>query len=221
MQQAINSEISEFNNILARLEIRAKSELAYLVGALADGSIYHSEKYYIYRVRYYENSKKYLELSIEPLINGLFRTKGHFYYDRRKNVYFYKITTKEVYKMMNKIINSFKDSDHRCVPWWILEGEQDVGRAFVRGFFDADEFYYLNPIKSDYRVRFGQVDSEVLDGVRRILAKDDFKCSEVLGPYRSKTNSKPYYELQIYGKSQMFRFHDLIRPSHPNKQLSL
>jgi len=53
------------------------------------------------------------------------------------------------------------------------------------------------------------------------MLSQDFKCSDVLGPYQSKPDVKRYYELHIHGINQVKKFHELIRPCHPNKQLNL
>ena len=191
--------------------------LAYLVGALADGSLYHNPKHYIYRVSYYQKLKKYHEKCIEPRIVQLFNRKGHFYYDRRKDVHFYEITSKFVYQRMSEAAGPFKGQQQRRVPDWIQNEPIEVRRAFIQGFFDADGFYTTDEINSDFRVRFGQADYVVLEGIRTILGYDGFRCSNVLGPYQSKPEAKPYYELHLHGCQQVVRFHHLIKPCHPDK----
>jgi intein/homing endonuclease len=193
--------------------------LAYLIGALADGSIYYNKEKYIYRVTYYQKSKEYLEQCIKPLINQLFGIDGHYYHDKRKDVYFYEITRKNIYQEIAKLANPFKNKEQKGIPSWIIDGNQEIHYAFIRGFFDADGFYYIEPSASDYRVRFGQASSSILEGIREILQIGGFKCSEVLGPYQSKKDVKPYFELHIHGKNQLLKFHKLIKPCHPNKQL--
>lgn len=192
--------------------------LAYLVGALADGSLYHHPAHYVYRVSYYQKSKQYLARCIEPRVSQLFGRVGHYYHDRRKDVYFYEVTSKAVYQVMQNAVGSFKDLVQPSVPRWILDGEQVVGRGFVRGFFDAEGYYFAAPAAADYRVRFGQSAHTVLADVRDILRREGFECSNVLGPYQSKPNVKPYFELHLHGRRQVQRFHELIRPCHPNKQ---
>ncbi|MFX1508330.1 MAG: LAGLIDADG family homing endonuclease [Promethearchaeota archaeon] len=198
---------------------RHQDILAYLVGALADGSIYYNPQHYIYRVTFYQKSKQYLTHCIEPCVFQLFDKQGHYYHDNRKDVYYYEVTSKAVYFEMKEAIGSFKDKNQRSIPLWIINGDKAVRHAFIRGFFDADGFYYIKPDNSDYRVRFGQADQLVLENLRDILSQEGFKCSDVLGPYQLKPNAKPYYELHVYGRNQMLRFQDLIRPCHPNKQL--
>jgi len=122
---------------------------------------------------------------------------------------------------MKEAIGPFKDKNQRSIPRWILDGGKTVRYAFLRGFFDADGFYYIEPDNSDFRVRFGQVDRVVLEDIRDILYREGFECRDVLGPYQSKPNAKPYYELHIHGQKQVRRFHNLIKPCHPNKQLVL
>ena len=211
-----NTKIYEANKIN---ELNNLDNLAYLIGALGDGSIYHNEKHYVHRVSYYQKSKEYLEKCIEPKILETFGKKGHFYFDQRHGVYFYEITLKKIYKTMKEAAGPFKDKMQPNLPKWILDGNKEVRRSFIRGFFDAEGCYYIKPNASDYRVRFGQADRFILEGVRNILIHDGFTCSAVLGPYQSKPNVKPYYELHIHGRSQVQRFHELIKPSHPNKRL--
>ena len=196
--------------------------LAYLIGALADGSIYHNEKHYVYRISYFQKSKEYLEKCIEPHVLRLFNKKGHFYYDKRKGVYFYEITSKEVYNTFMKALESFKSKGDRRVPSWIRNGDESLQFAFIRGFFEADGYYHVRPENSDYRVRLGQSEFFILEDIKNMLSLK-FKCSDVLGPYQSesKPDVKPYYELHIHGIDQVNKFHEVIRPCHPNKQLNL
>lgn len=198
---------------------KANIVLAYLVGAMADGYLYHNPKHYIYRVSYYQKLKEYLIKCIESRVFRIFRKRGHFYYDRRKDVYFYEITSKVIFLKMQEATDSFKGDKARRVPSWIRNGNLDVQRAFVQGFFDADGFYAITADSSDFRVRFGQSEPLVLADVCHILSNNGFKCSDVLGPYQSKPNVKPYYELHIHGQQQVLRFHRLIEPCHPEKQL--
>ena len=200
---------------------KANIVLAYLVGALADGYLYHNPKHYIYRVSYYQKLKNYHVRCIEPRVLCIFGKRGHFYHDRRKDVYFYEITSKSVFQKMHEVAGSFKGNKKRSIPLWVLNGDLDVKRTFVQGFFDADGYYAIAADSSDFRVRFGQSEPLVLADVRHILCSDGFNCSEILGPYQSKPNVKPYYELHIHGQRQVLRFHRMIKPCHPEKQLSL
>jgi hypothetical protein len=70
----------------------------------------------------------------------------------------------------------------------------------------ADGSLYHNPKEYIYRII-----KEILD--------ENFHCSEVLGPYKSKETAKPYYELHIHGIKQLIKFREMIKPCHPDKQL--
>ncbi|MFX1251754.1 MAG: LAGLIDADG family homing endonuclease, partial [Promethearchaeota archaeon] len=167
---------------------------------------------------YYQKSKLYLLNCIEPRIEQLFNKKGHFYFDRRKEVYFYEITSKQIFLHYQTVLESYKAETNRSVPSWIKEGDELIYNAFIRGFFDADGYYHMQPENSDYRVRFGQAEYYILKDLKDLLEKE-FECSDVLGPYQSKKNAKPYYELHIHGIKQLLKFHKIVRPCHPNKQL--
>ena len=199
--------------------VRKDDRLAYLIGALADGSIYHNKKHYVYRVTYYQKSLKYLKESIEPLVSKIFDKTGSIYHDKRKDVYFYEIASKEVYHCMLEASEDFKSKETRRVPEWIRGGSHTVRTAFIRGFFDTDGSYCVNYDKYDYRVRFGQIDKQVILDVREILQGLRFKVSELLGPYQYKKDARPYYEIQLHGKHQFLRFSKIIKPRHPEKQL--
>ncbi len=199
------------------LQEASDAMLAYHVGALADGSLYRNAKQYVHRVSYYQKSKSYLEHCIEPRIESLFGKKGHFYHDTRKDVFFYEVTIKSIYQAIHDSAIPFKDKTSPAIPAWIKAGSDEVRESFIRAFFDTEGFYYVNANRSDYRVRFGQASRQVLQDLRDMLSTT-FTCSEVLGPYQSKANALPYFELHIYGIDQLRRFHDLIRPCHPIKQ---
>ncbi|MHA1150044.1 MAG: LAGLIDADG family homing endonuclease [Promethearchaeota archaeon] len=200
------------------------AKFAYLIGALADGSVYYNKKQYIYRVTYYQHSKEYLLKCIEPLIDNLFGKKGYFYYDQRTEVHSFIIASKQIYQKYMARIEEFKSEQNRSVPTWIKTGDKQVRYAFIRGFFDADGFFYLYSKRHDYRVRLGQSEYYILKDIKEMLEnehEDGFRVSDVLGPYQSKEGVKPYYELHLYGIDQVKQFHSLIRPCHPEKQLDL
>ncbi|MFX1255965.1 MAG: hypothetical protein ACFFCZ_30440, partial [Promethearchaeota archaeon] len=74
-----DAKMAEYRHFESGCEKMENSEImAYLIGALADGSIYHNPKHYVYRVSYYQKSKLYLLNCIEPRIEQLFNKKGHF-----------------------------------------------------------------------------------------------------------------------------------------------
>jgi len=192
--------------------------LSYLVGALADGSLYHNKKHYVNRVTYYQHSEEYLLRCIEPRIFKLFGVRGHFYHDKRKDVWFYEVTSKHVYTSIKETVELFKSKGDRMVPSWIKNGNESIQYSFIKGFFDADGWYHLHPENSDFRVRFGQAEYYILNDIREMLV-DKFICSDVLGPYKTKEGVKEYYELHLYGIEQVYKFRDLVKPCHPNKQL--
>ena len=200
--------------------VRKDNKLAYLIGVLADGSIYHNKKHYVYRVTYYQKSLEYLKEIIEPLVFEVFNKTGHIYHDKRKDVYFYEIPSKEIYYCMVNLSEDFKSKDIRRVPEWIKYGSHAIRTAFIRGFFDTDGSSSVNHDKYDYRIRFGQIDKQIILDVKEILESLRFKVSNLLGPYQYKENAKPYYEIQIHGKHQFLRFAKIIKPTHPNKELT-
>ena len=100
-----------------------------------------------------------------------------------------------------------------------MNGNKKVKISFVKGFFDADGSYRINQKKHDYRVRFGQVDKQVIVNLKTMLENLGFETSQILGPYQYKEIGKPYYEVQMHGKSQVLKFNTMIKPCHPNKKL--
>ncbi|HME53815.1 MAG TPA: hypothetical protein VKM55_16425 [Candidatus Lokiarchaeia archaeon] len=75
----------------------------------------------------------------------------------------------------------------------------------------------ISPKTSDYRVRFGQANHDILQDVGDRLCIR-FACSQVLGPYQTKPEALPYYEIQLHGIKQVQKFRDLIKPCHPEKE---
>jgi hypothetical protein len=196
-----------------------EASMAYLVGALADGSLYRNPKHYVHRVSYYQKEKDYLDHCIETRVVRLFNKKGHYYHDHRTGVYNYEITIKSVYLAIEAACKPFKNAANPSVPLWIKDGAESIKHAFIRGFFDAEGYFHLDKSRSDYRVRFGQANKVVLQDVRDMLCTE-LSCSAVLGPYKTKPEALPYYELHLYGIDQVRHFHELIKPCHPLKQLN-
>ncbi|MHA1410360.1 MAG: hypothetical protein ACTSQY_08675, partial [Candidatus Odinarchaeia archaeon] len=103
-----------------------KEILAYLIGALADGSIFCDKTTGVYRVKYYPQSKVYLESCIESRIFFLFGKKGCYYCDKRNRVYFYEVTSKTVYQKIKNALGGFKAKFQRNVPCWIMNGCESI-----------------------------------------------------------------------------------------------
>jgi intein/homing endonuclease len=121
---------------------------------------------------------------------------------------------------MLKASEDFKSKNERCVPDWIKYGSYEIKTAFLRGFFDADGSYCLNRAKYDYRVRFGQVEKQIIRDIKDMLESLGFKTGKLLGPYEYKEDAKPYYEVQVHGRDQVKDFNEIVKPSHPDKQLN-
>ena len=112
---------------------------------------------------------------------------------------------------MLKASEDFKSKEVRRALEWIKYGSHGIRTSFIKGFFDADCSYSVNYDKYDYRVRFGQVDKQVILDAKEILESLRFKSSDLLGPYQYKKEVKPYYEIQIHGKHQFLRFSKIIK----------
>jgi len=71
---------------------------------------------------------------------------------------------------------------------------------------------------SDLRIRFGQSSRSVLARIRVMITAMGMKTGRVCGPYISKEEALPYYELFIYGIDEVRRFFKKVGSEHPDKR---
>jgi len=199
-------------------------ELAYLLGAFKDGSVYKNDKEKIYRIRIYQKSKKWLQ-ELAKIFQKVFNTKLYLRKDPRKELWYLEINKKILFNKLSKLLSD-------PIPKIIKKGPIKIKLSYIQGFFDAEggilriENYESDEVKlkkklQDIRVRFGQANREVLEFVKKTLEQINIECGKICGPFFKTKTSKPYYEFNCYGIENLRRFSSLIGSRHPTKLMRI
>ena len=203
-----------------------KESIAYLLGALRDGNLYESKKHNVYRIRIYQKNKTWLKI-IDNLFSKVIGEKTIWLKDPRKDLWYIQIGKKHLYEKIRKIVKSSYE-----IPEVIKNSSLNCQVEYVRGFFDAEggilriENYEHNKILlqeklQDIRINFGQINKESLNFIKMVLEKLSISSGKICGPYFKNNNSKPFYQLNIYGIKNLIKFHDFVGTLHPLKQMRM
>ncbi|HIH20902.1 TPA: hypothetical protein HA244_06575 [Candidatus Micrarchaeota archaeon] len=197
-------------------------EIAYLIGALRDGSFSEIPSQQIYRVRFYQKNRQWLEF-ISRIIEKNFGKKPGFYLDGRHNVWCLSLTSKKVFQELSRLAEFTGDQGSWLTPSWILNGAPVLRMAYVRGFFDAEgsvnsfEKTTLDFSEKNIRIYLAQANKPVLEELRKILLEFGVRCGRVCGPYFKKNSTTGMYALLVYGSKEVLKFYDCFNSTHPDK----
>lgn len=212
----------EVKNQTGILEVN--KDLAYLLGAFKDGSIYKNEKEGIYRIRIYQRCKEWLEMT-EEIFLKVFKKKLYLRKDPRKILWYLETNDKTLFILLRDLLA-------KPVPDIIKNNSIEIKLAFIQGVFDAEggilrieqyenESERLKKKLQDIRVRFGQANRELLEFIKTTLEEIKIDCGKVCGPYYKNEKSQGYFEVNSYGIENLRKFLSLIGTRHPVKLMRM
>lgn len=193
-------------------------DLAYLVGALRDGSVYYYARNRSYYTIFYQKSRLWLEHSIGSRIQTLFGLK--YCIDEYKPSQFrLRVSSKRLYLLWRDLF-SFPPEGltqfYWSIPSPIMRGSSPVKAFYLRAFFDTEGD--VSPLSSSTcYVGFSQKNVFVLEQLRQLLISLGISPS---APYLADSKSDTY-RIVISTKSNIFRFINLIGSEHPYKSSAL
>ena len=187
-------------------------QLAYLLGALRDGSlpaVYNNQ----YEVQFSQKNKEWLEKTIVPLIEKAFKIKAKVesYGNQTRRV---KIYSKPIYFFIKK----FFEYPERLqvtweVPFLIRTSPLEIKRWFVRGFFDAEGEINVKQKRIVIHHSWAGTFPVVLIQLQEMLEEFGIE-SKVSGPHEEK--NFPSFDLRIM-RDNVRLFYEKIGTSHPEK----
>ena len=178
-------------------------DFAYLLGALGDASITYRKKKGEYCIEYEQKNKKWLEQSIIPRIEKLYKKVS--VKQRKSGLYRVRLYSKRAYF---DFIKYWKN------PIAILSFNREAQLTFVRGFFDAEGSVPKRHPKTCYRIFILQKDRQVLQIISKILKSVGIITGNI-------EKNKNIFSLPIRSKRKIQLFSDLIKPEHPVKNKAL
>ena len=204
---------------LIKLPSFVSPELAYLVGYhLGDGYLEDIEKTRYrkgkadYEISYADESSEMLKL-IGSLFNKMFNLPLKVMRKRNEKTFVARAYSKLVHAFMSIVLELPTGKRHIGQLPRYLTNNRELVRAAIRGFFDAEGFYYFDSYNSKLRIGMTNSDVGLLEDIKRILIKD-FGI-RARGPYRK--HNQPCWELKIFIQKDIARFISEIGITHPDK----
>ncbi len=195
-------------------------ELAYLAGALRDGTVIIRSGY-DYEVKLAQKNYEWLEL-----INGIFKRNfgkgGLIYRERRRSAsgvirmyYILRIFDKKVVDELMKLFDIVTPQTRWGTPTVIKYAGIDLVSHYVRGFFDAEGGLPRDPIHAkQHYVSFDQANLEALAFVRDKLMQMGYRPTRI-------TRTGNIWQFRLTRREDIMRFKNEIGSWHPEKKRRL
>lgn len=200
--------------------------LAYLIGALRDGSVLRFQT--INRERFetsvYNKEKLWLEEQIVPKLFATFGVKPKITYAR--SIYYVRIESKVLALFLHEVFDHpFGEQAYWLTPKIIKASPKEIQISYIRGFWDAEgTCRRLAGYSQEVLAKI----SPTIDITQTSAFKDcpplvdistmlkDLKIKSKITMRKHKYNF-PIYDLRIGGKENMARFCEIIGSNHPKK----
>lgn len=214
------ARLSEIRNVnLSRIKIESPNEtVAYLVGALRDGSVFYDKASRNYFTMYYQKHREWLEDSIGPRLEKEFDkpfkieeyTPGH---------YRLKLSSKDMYTMWKERFSFPEDGEGQgtwTVPKEIKESNTHVQACYIRGVFDTEGDVSPVSSKTPY-VGISQKNETFLNELKDMLSDMDIHAGKIhIIDEKSGTQ-----RFAISDRQSLQRFITIIGTEHPVKAKDL
>jgi len=199
-------------------------EVAYIIGAMRDGSFIHNKKYGINRIRVYQKNRIWIQ-RLSQLFESSFGKAPTIIKDERDDVWSLMINSVSIFRFLVKISEFNGNQKEWNTPTTIINSSDETKKEFIKGFFDSEggvphiEKRDIEP--KNIRVHFTQANKRCLEELMEMIQSFDIKTGKVCGPYYKMGYPNPIYRLKIHGISNVAKFHDIIGSIHPEKELRL
>ncbi len=184
------------------------SNLAYLAGALRDGSVFYDKASRNYRVMWYEDNQTWLSNSIARRVAVEFGKNPRLeeYKPSRYRVVLYS------QQAFNLFINEFGFVSPQVgwnTPQNIRCASDEAIAAYVAGFFDAEGDVSVK----NYVAGFSQKNVNSLEFIRNWLVRNGISCSKLFCADKKSGTHRFYFT----SKENFSRFSSLVPFEHPDK----
>jgi intein-encoded DNA endonuclease-like protein len=193
-------------------------DLAYLLGALRDGSVYYERASRNYVTVFYQKHKTWLEQSIATRLIRLFGVNckvdeykpGHW----RARVYSKKLYT--IWQTRFGYPIEGLTQLNWNTPKQIMNADLIVKSAYIRGFFDAEGDVSPTTSSSPY-IGISQKNRQVLEELKQILEELDIST----GGIHTIDSTSNTLRFVVASKEAISKFITIINSEHPEKKNSL
>ncbi|MBI2578327.1 MAG: LAGLIDADG family homing endonuclease [Candidatus Aenigmarchaeota archaeon] len=167
-------------------------QLAYLLGAMRDGSLIRSKgKHW---VRIYDSANSTWVESLRDIFQRIFEVTPHVRYQKHIGEKYLDISSKPLYYMISMMVDG---KLHKSVPEIIRASDIEIQKSYIAGFFDAEGHVPSANVKNKRaRITFTQKDESSLRFIISVLEGLEIKCSSISN-----------YSFAIYGEEMVRKFH--------------
>ena len=178
-----------------------KKEVAFILGAMEDGSLFARPKIGDFTIEIEQKNKKWL-LKVAKYFEIAFNTKPKITRRKKKNVFRLRIYSKEVFQKLQKLKKSISK---------ITKEGKDAQKYFLQAVFDAEGSVH----NSKYRITLSNKNEKLLRVCKKLLQNMGIEAGKI---WEYKWGVKV---LPILGKEQLKIFKKEVGFSHPDKKLKL
>ncbi len=183
-------------------------KLAYLVGALRDGSIFYYERGRNYTCVWYESSRRWLQSSICPRLKEVFGTNAKLL-EYKPGQIRARIYSKEAFECFKNVYGYRSPQKNWGTQEIVRAADDSVISLYIAGFFDAEG----DISQKDAVLGFSQKNYESLDFIRDWLARHGLKPSKIFIADK-KSHTLRFY---ISSRNELGLFKKLVPFEHPDK----
>ena len=175
-----------------------KEEIAFLLGALEDGSFSSRPKIGDYTIEIEQKNREWLQL-ISKIFEKQFNKKPTISFRDKRKVFRLRIYSKKIFTELKKLREQMVEK--------IRNENRENKVSFLRGIFDAEGSVH----KRRFTINLSNKKDEVIELCKDLLSELQIRTGKI---EKMKRNVK---RLHIYGKDNLQKFQELIGFSHPEK----
>ncbi len=172
-----------------KLPKKFNRDLAYLLGAMRDGSLITScGKHFI---RLYDTRDAKWSRKVKNIFKTIFEIDMHIRYQKRFDTAYLDTSSKSLFHLLNVLFNGCM---HKDAPEIIKTAPKRIQKAYIEGFFDAEGHVPHKPNR--YQIDLTQKDRKSLEFAKTVLENLGIRCGKI-----------STHRLPIYGKENIEKFY--------------
>ena len=200
--------------------VTLNGELAYLAGALRDGTVVIRSGY-DYEIRLAQKSREWLKV-LNGLFARIFGRSGAIYREKRRGAsgavrtyYVLRIFDKRVVSELIRLFDIATPQTRWGTPDIIRRAGADIVKHYVRGFFDAEGGLPKDPTRAkQHYISFDQANLDALAFIRSQLAQMSYRPTRI-------TKTGGVWQFRLTRRADIMRFRNEIGSWHPEKKQRL
>ena len=186
--------------------------LAYLIGALRDGSIFYDRASRNYKLIWYQKEPAWLENSIAPRVEAVFEKKPKIE-EYKTGQFRLLLSSKQAHDTIIKESDFVSPQERWGTPKKIRVANDKIVASYIAGFFDAEGDVDVK----NYVAGFSQKNCESLIFIRKWLKKNGVTAGAIFDADK-KSGTLRFF---ITSKNNFRKFRKLVPFEHPNKTIKL